>query len=45
MREGDKSDGFGGNAPVHYVYPLSSIIISEDKAVCSRVGGWGEWWG
>ena len=42
--EGDTSDGFGRNAPVYHVYPVS-CTTSEETAECSKgwmVGGWGK---
>ena len=36
----DKSDGFGRNAPVYHVYPVSRTA-SEERAECSRGPGGG----
>ena len=37
---GDKSDGFGNNARVYHVYPVS-YTTSEERAECSGVGATG----
>ena len=37
---GGKCDGFGRNAPVYRVYPVSRTT-SDERAECSRGWGWG----
>ena len=36
--QGDKCEGFGKNAPVYHVYPVSRTS-SEERAECLRVVG------